>query len=290
MSSLRSAAKMADLIYDVGMHKGEDTDYYLKKGFRVVAFEANPELVALGRQRFESAIRAGLLVIVSGAIAPATGGSEVTFYRNRDQTVWGTISEEFAVRNQGFGAPSDTVKVPRVEFSDCLQEFGMPYYLKVDIEGADRCCLEALKNFSVVPNYLSIEVDKTSPQLAASEFDAIEGLGYDEFCLVQQVGMERVREPSPVREGLATGHAFAAGSSGLFGLDLSGPWRRRRELAIEYVHIHREYRWFGDNTWFRTARPGRKLRNLLGRVLGRPLAGWYDLHARRSADAKAAAR
>ena len=34
-----------NLIYDVGLHLGEDTEYYLKKGFRVIAFEANPELV-----------------------------------------------------------------------------------------------------------------------------------------------------------------------------------------------------------------------------------------------------
>ena len=34
--------KYSDLIYDVGFHQGEDTAYYLKKGFRVVAFEAHP--------------------------------------------------------------------------------------------------------------------------------------------------------------------------------------------------------------------------------------------------------
>lgn len=33
------------LIIDVGMHTGRDTEFYLKKGFNVVAIEANPELV-----------------------------------------------------------------------------------------------------------------------------------------------------------------------------------------------------------------------------------------------------
>ena len=31
-------AKHQDLIYDVGFQHGEDTAFYLKKGFRVVAF------------------------------------------------------------------------------------------------------------------------------------------------------------------------------------------------------------------------------------------------------------
>lgn len=33
------------LIFDVGMHLGEDSDCYLRKGYRVVAFEANAQLI-----------------------------------------------------------------------------------------------------------------------------------------------------------------------------------------------------------------------------------------------------
>lgn len=29
----------SDIIYDVGLHVGQDTDFYLKKGFKVIAFE-----------------------------------------------------------------------------------------------------------------------------------------------------------------------------------------------------------------------------------------------------------
>ncbi len=32
-----------DLIFDVGMNNGDDTDFDLAKGFRVVAIEANPD-------------------------------------------------------------------------------------------------------------------------------------------------------------------------------------------------------------------------------------------------------
>lgn len=38
----------AQLIYDIGAHLGEDTDFYLKKGFKVVAIEANPFLAEGG--------------------------------------------------------------------------------------------------------------------------------------------------------------------------------------------------------------------------------------------------
>lgn len=44
----------AQLIYDVGGHLGEDTDFYLKKGFKVVAIEANPGLAERLSERFRS--------------------------------------------------------------------------------------------------------------------------------------------------------------------------------------------------------------------------------------------
>jgi hypothetical protein len=47
--SRKADDKHADLICDVGFHRGEDTAFYLKKGFRVVAFEAHPRLAENGR-------------------------------------------------------------------------------------------------------------------------------------------------------------------------------------------------------------------------------------------------
>ena len=49
--------KHSNLIYDVGMNKGEETDFYLKKGFRVIGFEANPNLTESCRKRIKLAVR-----------------------------------------------------------------------------------------------------------------------------------------------------------------------------------------------------------------------------------------
>ena len=50
-----------DWIFDVGLHKGEDTEFYLKKGFKVVGIEANPLLYQQARERFSEAVNAGRL-------------------------------------------------------------------------------------------------------------------------------------------------------------------------------------------------------------------------------------
>ena len=62
-----------NLIYDVGLHKGEDTDFYLKKGYNAVAFGADPDLIAHCRRRFQAEILQGRLRVVEGAIAGEGG-------------------------------------------------------------------------------------------------------------------------------------------------------------------------------------------------------------------------
>jgi hypothetical protein len=49
-----------DLIFDLGMHNAADTKFYLDKGFRVVALEANPALAGAAQSWLarEYAIRA----------------------------------------------------------------------------------------------------------------------------------------------------------------------------------------------------------------------------------------
>ncbi len=48
------------------------------------------------------------------------------------------------------------------DFSLNLERYGVPHYLKIDIEGMDTECLKALLPFDVRPDYVSIESDKLS--------------------------------------------------------------------------------------------------------------------------------
>jgi FkbM family methyltransferase len=57
------------LVYDVGMFNGDDTAYYLKKGFRVVGSEANPHLIPQLTERFSTDIEQKRLVVENVAVA-----------------------------------------------------------------------------------------------------------------------------------------------------------------------------------------------------------------------------
>ena len=146
-----------NLIFDVGLHKGEDTDFYLKKGYDVVAFEANSDLISQCKVRFHSQIEESKLIIVEGAIAPASMGQRVTFYKNLKNSVWGTIRPQWAQRNEKRGAGSISLEVDRVDIAEAFKKYGIPFYLKIDIEGADLLVLDALRGFADRPQYISIK-------------------------------------------------------------------------------------------------------------------------------------
>ncbi|MGE0315522.1 MAG: FkbM family methyltransferase [Lautropia sp.] len=295
IAAMPDAASAQRLIFDVGMHQGEDTAFYLKKGFRVVGFEADPRLAAGCRTRFADAIASGMLTIVEGAIceppAPGTDRPEtIRFYRNTGNTVWGTVDGEWASRNESLGTRSEIIEVPVVDFAECLRRFGVPYYLKIDIEGMDRVCLKALATVEQRPAYVSIEAEKVDRGRLEAEVVLLTRLGYAGFQAIQQSGISTQREPEPPREGHYAGHRFAEGSSGLFGEDLPGPWTDAATLLRRYRRVFVLYRWFGDSAVLPRLRAGRLLIKVLSRLSGRPIPGWYDTHARHRSAAQRAAR
>ena len=78
----------SDLVIDVGTHNGQDSDFYLKLGYRVVAIEANPALVEKLQERFSEEIAQGRMTLVNKAISEQPG--QITFYVNRRLSEWGT--------------------------------------------------------------------------------------------------------------------------------------------------------------------------------------------------------
>lgn len=282
-----------DLIYDIGMHKGEDTDFYLKKGFRVVAIEANPKLITEARSRFTDYILRGKLTLVEGAIIDA--GHEqptpkfVAFYENEDLSIWGTVNKSWADRNSRMGHLSKVIQVPVVNLNEVIASYGMPYYMKIDIEGCDMICLRALEQFSLKPSYVSFESDKGSLEGIRKEMELLLKLGYRDFMAVEQSSISSLQvAPQPAREGNYAGHDFAHGCSGLFGKELPGRWLNSGQLARKYRAIHLGYRLLGDdglmNKWnFPGARFMRGVTRRAIRTITRmPVPGWYDTHARHS--------
>ncbi len=239
-------------IYDIGMHLGEDTWFYIKKGFDVVAIEANPLLVRRAQKRFAVAVASGRLVIVHAAIAREDTG-HTSFFINQRLSEWSSCSHDLAARA---GDPCSVIEIPSRTLGSLLNKYGAPYYVKIDIEGHDLIALRSLLGTMFRPAYVSVENGNRGMLRMLSN------AGYDRFQYIQQMQIPRFRLPRKQQEGLSVRHYFPPGSSGVFGEDLPGPWLTYAEVEERISAV-----WDPDGD----AKNPRHIDSI---------NGWFDLHAR----------
>jgi FkbM family methyltransferase len=258
------------------MHKGEDTGFYLQKGFSVIAIEAHTDFCMECKQKFQNDIDSGKLVIINKAISDNAG--PVSFYINEKNSVWGTINPEWAKRNKARGFRSHQVTIESITIKDVIQQYGVPHYMKIDIEGADTLCLKGLEDLTEKPKYISVESSATSIKDTFEQLKLLKKLGYTKYKIVPQHNIEEQRCPNPAREGEYVDHQIEPGSSGLFGEETPGEWWSLGRIRLMYIWIHFECGMMGPNNGVFRNIKNRKVKKLLKYVF-KNWNGWYDTHA-----------
>lgn len=203
-----------DLIIDIGAHTGEDTQFYVDKGFSVVAVEANPTLVDGLKARFASEITKGIVTIEPFALGDSAG--TVSFFVHKSEAVFSTLKIDPQRQNSG---DFDEIKIRSIPASSVFRRHGTPYYLKIDIEGGELAVVRSLEQFSK-PKYLSFEVSKDYGEI----LHLLRRYGYTSFKLVDQSLNPALGCPYPPLEGRFVNTGFLGHMSGPFGEEASGIW------------------------------------------------------------------
>ena len=272
---------MTDLVYDIGMREGEDSKFYLLKGFQVVAVEADGLLCELAADRLSEFITTGQLTIVNLAIGPERG--PITFYRSA-MSGWGTVDRNWSADNAAFGVGSEPVLVEAITLADLVDRHGEPWYMKIDIEGMDRAAVQSLTTIATRPRYISMETSfARNPTFAAVEtdFEVLASLGYDRFKIVDQQAVPQQVPPNPPSVGKYVPYRFLDGESGLFGDEAPGDWLTLEEALAVFRQLMRK-KWLQLHLY-----PRRRVYRFYGSIIRRltgkyPNLGWYDIHARHS--------
>jgi FkbM family methyltransferase len=181
-NTLTKGLKMnSNLVFDIGANNGDDSEVYLRQGYKVIAVEANPDLCIQLNKRFANEINAGKLILVDKAISRQ---STVILYVNTADHAWGTTVPSYAERGKKLRGEVISVEVKTITIIDLIRLYDVPYRIKIDIEGADILCLLDLYG-GVLPKYVSIERPKSlSNQMFA--LSLMKRMGYNKFAFVNQ--------------------------------------------------------------------------------------------------------
>jgi FkbM family methyltransferase len=249
-------------IFDIGMHVGQDTRYYLKQGYKVLAVEANPILVDKAKKKFRKYVSSGDLIILNVGIADKE--SVLPFYKNLRLSEWSSFDKSLGSRN---GTMYEEIAVQCVTTKNLFEKYGIPYYMKVDIEGYDYLCLSDIPVQGEKPQYVSCEAS------SLSWLEILKSKGYTKFKMISQsddyISLDLNKERKKyypqyliVKNGiklrlqkfLPFKHQY--GSSGPFGEATKGEWKSYEEIQQLYMELTA-----GNN--------GKRLNNV----------SWFDFHA-----------
>lgn len=242
----------SNLIFDLGFHNGDDTDFYLQKGFNVVAVDANPKLVKAGCERFCDQLDQKKLVLLNKAVSDSDGNSN--FYIHPNKSDWSSCKKDLA---ESDGSQAEVISVPTVSFIGLCEQFGTPWYAKIDIEGCDLIAAQQLNGLNVKPTYVSFELSKRD---YVGIFSSLLAAGYKKFQLVNQLNHvnRKFCKSNAGFEGKIIDYQFTEYSSGFFGKDLpDSKWLSYAD-ALGFYQKYRE------------------LKNIDNQELA---LGWLDLHA-----------
>lgn len=168
-----------ELVFDVGANEGDWTRPLRRLGCRVVAVEPQAEFASaiLERHREDPAVH-----VVAAAIGESAG--ETDLYRAR-HGAYASVAPEWMTRmiERGGIAPDfweRSERVPVRTLDDLIDEFGLPDYVKLDVEGSEPAALRGLTH---PVNLLSFESHGQTFLDARACIERLTELGDYEFNL-----------------------------------------------------------------------------------------------------------
>ncbi|MBH8563900.1 FkbM family methyltransferase [Nostoc sp. CENA67] len=146
-----------NLVFDIGANVGLKAEIYSQLGCKVIVVEPDPRNVKVLRKRFNKNKQ---VTIVDKAVSSKVSVEKI--YTHLENPALSTFSSKWRTflattnnRNLApFSASPETYEIQTTTLDSLIHEFGIPIYIKIDVEGYE---LEVLKGLSSKVKLVSFE-------------------------------------------------------------------------------------------------------------------------------------
>jgi len=208
------------IIFDFGANEGQNLSYYLKKADLVVAVEANPALAKKIKNDFKDQVEDKSLLVLNNCLVGEKTSDVVNFYCHKTDGGLSSFKEPKTSLSS-----YDLIKVEPITYQEIVAKVGIPFYVKIDLEGLDFIIFDSIIKSKILPYYLSFENSVTyTEEILKNTQD------YQSFNFVSFYNYSKIYGKTEDK------------TAGPFGLDIKSPWLNQKAIITMYKKM--------PSTWF----------------------------------------
>ena len=165
-----------NLIFDIGANSGNTVAHFITVANKVICFEPNPTLVNHLKNRFTN----NSIIIDKRGVSSKNGTQ--TFKIANEDTI-STLSEDWVTNSRFTGDYNwdNHIEIETVTLDSIIEEYGIPDYIKIDVEGYEYEILTSFTKF--LPNTLfAFEFAEEQKYKINLILQHLNKLGYDSFA------------------------------------------------------------------------------------------------------------
>jgi len=212
---------MKKIIYDLGASIGENLSYYLLKSDLVIAVEANKKSCELIKKKFNNQIIQKKL-IVENCIISDEDSLKDEFYIHKTNH----LLSQFPKPKYSLIDNFEKVMIEKKDIYKLINQYGSPYYIKIDLEEYDNIILKRIFDLNINPEYISAEAIN---YIVINLF--LNNKNYNSYKLVEgkNVGIAYKKTKLNINNQKYT-YSFPENSAGPFGNDILGKWINKKNF------------------------------------------------------------